>query len=55
MIAEAWKILRACGIRRHHLGHSTGHQIPFVKFYRHRMSRIAKWKAGRPRLQTLHT
>jgi hypothetical protein len=38
MIAEAWKILRACGIRRHHLGHSTGHQIPFVKFYRHRMS-----------------
>jgi hypothetical protein len=33
--------LRACGIRRYHLGHSTGHQIPVVKFHRHRMRGIA--------------
>jgi hypothetical protein len=33
--------LRACGIRRYHLGHSTGHKIPVVKFHRHRMRGIA--------------
>lgn len=40
-------------ISRHHLGHSTGHEIPVVKFHRHRMRGIAQRKAGRPLCQSL--